>query len=407
MGWGMGFRYSCLAALAGLVLGACSVMPVDGPQSWDIKSGETALSYGLVRLNPNVVNVLNANSPKIAGVMTDRRGPETVHIGVGDVVAVTIYETGAGLFVPNDTGVRPGNFLAVPQQAVGVDGNISIPSAGPIRAKGLTVAEVQREIVDALKNRALEPNVVVSLVDQRASSYTVLGDVKLAGRFPASASGERLLDAIGRAGGLSGAGNETWVVLERNGKRAVAPFGAIVDEPGNNIYVRAQDMIYAFREPQTFLALGASGKQGQFPFEAWRVSLSEAIAKATGLTDGSADPAAVFVYRGETREVAALLGVDISKFDGPIIPVIYHVDLRDPGGYFLTSKFEMRNKDVIFVSNAVSVEASKFLNYIRTIVATVGDPINVGVSATLLKQGISGTSNAAAAIISTPAPIAH
>jgi polysaccharide biosynthesis/export protein len=401
----MGFRYSCLAALAALVLGACSVMPVDGPQSWDIKSGQTALPYALVQLNPGAVNVLSAHSPKIAGVMTDRRGPETVRIGVGDVVAVTIYETGAGLFVPNDTGVRPGNFLAVPQQAVGVDGNISIPSAGSIRAKGLTVAEVQREIVDALKNRALEPNVVVSLVDQRASSYTVLGDVKLAGRFPASASGERLLDAIGRAGGLSGAGNETWVVLERNGKRAVAPFGALVDEPNNNIYVRAQDTIYAFREPQTFLALGASGKQGQFPFEAWRVSLSEAIAKATGLTDVSADPAAVFVYRGETREVAAQLGVDISRFEGPIIPVIYHVDLRDPGGYFLTSKFEMRNKDVIFVSNAVSVEASKFLNYIRTIVATVGDPINAGVSATLLKQGINGTSNAATAIISTP--IAH
>ena len=402
----MGFRNSCLAALAGAALGACSLMPVAGPESWDIKSGQTALSYALVQLTPDAIRILAANAPRIAGAIADQRGPETLRIGVGDILAVTIYETGAGLFVPNDTGVRPGNFLAVPQQAVGVDGNISIPSAGAIRAKGRTVAEVQREIVDALKNRALEPNVVVSLVDQRSSSFTVLGDVRTSGRYPASASGERLLDAIGRAGGLAGPGNESWVMLERNGKRALSPFGAIVNEPGNNIYVRPQDTLYVFREPQTFLAFGASGRQGQISFEAWRVSLSEAVAKAAGLVDTAADPAAVFVYRGETREVAELLGVDVSKFDGPIVPIIYNVNLRDPGGYFLTSKFEMRNKDVVYVSNAVSVEASKFLNYIRTIVATARDPIDLSIAAYSLKAAINGT-GAATTIVSVPQPIAH
>jgi polysaccharide export outer membrane protein len=398
----MGLRYFCFGALAGLVLSACSYMPVDGPQSWDIKSGQTALSYGLVRLTPSAINVLASNAPRIAGAMMDRRGPETARIGIGDILAVTIYDTGSGLFVPSDTGVRPGNFLAVPQQAVGADGNISIPSAGPIHAKGRTVAEVQQDIVSALKNRTLEPHVVVSLVDQRSSSYTILGDVRGAGRFPVSASGERLLDAIGRAGGTLGSGNESWVVLERNGKRAVAPFGALVNEPGNNIYVRPQDTIYVFREPQTFLAFGASGRQGQFPFEAWRVSLSEAIAKASGLVDVAADPAAVFVYRGETRDVAALLGVDISKFEGPIIPIIYNVDLRDPGGYFLTSKFEMRNKDVIFVSNASSVEGSKFLNYIGTIVNMINGPINIGVGLASIRALTNGTATGTA-VVTAPA----
>jgi polysaccharide biosynthesis/export protein len=400
----MSLRYSCLGVLAGLVLGACSVIPVAGPESWDIKSGQTALSYGLVQLNPSAINVLGANAPRIAGAIADRRGPETVRLGIGDIVTVTVYETGAGLFVPNDTGVRPGNFLAVPPQAVGVDGNISVPSAGAIRAKGRTIAEVQQAIIDALKNRALEPNVVVALADQRSSTYTILGDVRGAGRFPVSFSGERLLDAIGRAGGTLGSGNESWVVLERNGKRAMSPFGALVNEPGNNIYVRPQDTIYVFREPQTFLAFGASGRQGQFPFEAWRVSLSEAIAKAAGLNDGAADPAAVFVYRGETRDVAKLLGVDISKFEGPIVPIIYSVDLRDPGGYFMTSKFEMRNKDVVYVSNASSVEATKFMNYLRTIVATVNDPINAAIGAYTLKAVASGTGTGTT-IVTTPVPI--
>jgi polysaccharide export outer membrane protein len=244
--------------------------------------------------------------------------------------------------------------------------------------------------VKTLQHRALEPQAIVTLVEQRASSISVLGDVRNAGRFPASASGERLLDAIARGGGLSAPGYESWVVLEREGRRALAPFGALVDEPANNIYVRPRDVIYVFREPQTFLAFGASGRQGQFAFEAWRISLAEAVAKSSGLNDGSADPASIFVYRGESRETAQRLGVDISKLDGEIVPIIYNINLRDPAGYFLASNFEMRNKDVIYVSNANSVESSKFLNYLRLIVATANDPIIAANGAYALKSAING-----------------
>jgi polysaccharide export outer membrane protein len=230
--------------------------------------------------------------------------------------------------------------------------------------------------------------------------------VRGAGRFPALASGERILDAIARAGGPAQPGNESWVVFERGGKRAVVPFGAIVDDPKNNIFVRPQDTIYVYREPQTFLAFGASGRQGQFPFEAWRVSLSEAVAKAAGLADQVADPAAVFLYRGEARQVAEQLGIDVSRFPGPVVPVIYNLDLRNPAGYFLASQFQMRNKDVIYVSNASSVEVTKFLNYMRTIIDTANDPISAANGAYALKAAIKGTSSGAT-IVSIPTPIGH
>jgi hypothetical protein len=95
------------------------------------------------------------------------------------------------------------------------------------------------------------------------------------------------------------------------------------------------------------------------------LTLAEAVAKAGGLRDAEADPASVFLYRGETREVAEAMGIDCSKFQGPIIPVIYNINFRNPGSYFLATTFEMRNKDVIQVSNSVSVEATKFLTYVR------------------------------------------
>jgi len=415
---GMGSRRGVLGILtAGALLWGCT-LPVAGPQSWDIASGQSdpeSLVYGLVRLTPRTVAILAENNPQIAGEFADRRGPETIRFGVGDVLSITVFESGpGGLFTPPDSVLRTGNYVTLPSQAVDDRGYISVPYAGPMRAQGRTSMELQRAIVDALKDAALKPQVVVSLVDQRSSSYTVLGDVRSAGRFAASASGERILDAIARAGGPTGPGSETWVVFERGGRRAMAPFGAIVDVPANNIYVRPHDMIYVFREPQTFVAFGAfglspggitggGGRQGQFPFDAWRITLSEGIAKAYGLSDGTADPASVFVYRGETRHVAELLGVDVSKFDGPIIPIIYNVDLRNPAGYFLASKFQMRNKDVIYVSNASAIETAKFLTFVRLVVNTANDPIIAANGAYALKAAINGAASAATIVSIPPA----
>ena len=45
--------------------------------------------------------------------------------------------------------------------------------------------------------------------------------------------------------------------------------------------------------------------------------------------------------------------------------MIYTINLRDPAGLFLASSFEMRNKDILYASNSLSVEATKFMNYLK------------------------------------------
>jgi polysaccharide export outer membrane protein len=84
--------------------------------------------------------------------------------------------------------------------------------------------------------------------------------------------------------------------------------------------------------------------------------------------------------------------------------VIYWVNLRDPSGYFLAQTFEMRNKDVIYTSNAAAVETTKFLGFLRTIMATANDPIIYAINGFALKAAIQGT--AATTVITTPTPIA-
>jgi polysaccharide biosynthesis/export protein len=411
---GVGILLSFTLMVSHLALGGCELMPVAGPQSWDVWAGQhdpKNIPYAFVRITPKVANILAKAAPRLVGEFPDRTRPSDIRFGIGDLVSVTIFEASSGgLFIPAEAGVRPGNFINIPNQAVDVNGNISIPYGGAIRARGRTQVEVQQAIVDSLKDRAIEPQVIVSTVDQRTSLITVLGDVARPGRIPAQLTPERILDTISRAGGTAGPGPDEWIMLERDGRRALSPFGALVYEPANNVFVHPNDIIYVYREPQTFLAFGAMPNQQQIPFGVWRISLAEAVAKAGGLRDDQADPASVFLYRGETRDVADAMGVDVSQFQGPIIPVIYNINFRNPGSYFLATTFEMRNKDVIYVSNSVSVEATKFLTYVRTVNSTINDPVNYAINAYTLRGLIRGTGNVSTLvggttpIVTTPAP---
>jgi len=381
-------------------LGGCGWMSVSGPAATDILSGQrdpVSLNYAVVKITPKVIELQARNLPRLTAFKENRR-PRDITFGIGDIIGVTVFEAASGgLFIPAEGGVRPGNFVTIPNQAVDVHGNISIPYAGSIRANGRTQVEVQDAIVAALKNRAIEPQVVVSLVEQKTSMISILGEGRSA-RIPANATPERMLDVISRAGmvgtgatATGSAGAETWVLLERNRRRAIAPFGALVYEPANNVYVHPNDTIYLYHEAQTFLSFGAVGTQQQIPFGTWRLSLVEAISKAGGLIDSQADPAAVFLYRGEARDVAEAMGIDCRPYEGPVIPVIYTINLRDPAGYFLASSFEMRNKDILYASNSFSVESTKFITYLNTLNTAIQTPISTVTSAYGLRNIIQGT----------------
>src|SRR5450432_3063601 len=395
-------------------LGGCGWMSVSGPAAMDILSGQRdpmSLNYAIVKITPRVIEVQSKNLPRLIGFGNNRL-PRDITYGVGDILSVTIFEAGSGgLFIPSEGGVRPGNFVSIPNQAVDIHGNISIPYAGSIRARGRTQIEAQDAIVAALKNRAIEPQVVVSTVEQKTSMISILGEGRSA-RIPATTAPERILDVISRAGMINttgtstgAAGAETWVLLERNGRRAVTPFGALVFEPANNIYAHPNDTIYLYREPQTFLSFGAVGTQQQIPFGTWRLSLAEAISRSGGLVDTQADPASVFLYRGEARDVAAAMGIDCTPYEGPVIPVIYTINLRDPAGYFLASSFEMRNKDILYASNSLSVESTKFMTYLNTINTTIQGPITTVTSAYGLRNIIQGTGAVPSTFTSGPTTV--
>jgi polysaccharide export outer membrane protein len=406
----MAMRGSLLHALLGVALVGCTQLPVDGPHPKDItRNATTALvldrhevvfDYALVDINQTVLeSVADVGPGSFFKTFGAGRGPPPViRVGVGDVVQVTVFESSAGgLFIPAEAGVRPGNFVTFPNQTVDRTGTITVPYAGEIRAAGRTLPEIQREIVNRLANRAIEPQVIVTLVEQNATEVAVVGDViSTANKFRIRPGGERILDMISRAGGIRYPGYEIFVTLQRGKRRATVYFPTLVNHPEENIFVAPGDTIYVYREQQKFVAVGAlgavgqtSGLTGQFAFEQEKLSLNEAVAKAGGLLDTRANPGQVFLYRMEFRKSLEDMGVDLGKFppDQQFIPTIYRANFRDPSSFFFAQKFPMRHKDIIYVSNADSVEVVKFLSYLRAITSTVA---GVSTDAVVTRDAVQG-----------------
>jgi polysaccharide biosynthesis/export protein len=79
--------------------------------------------------------------------------------------------------------------------------------------------------------------------------------VNAPGALALSSSGERLLQVVARAGGPKFEAIESYVTLQRDGRRAKVLLSRIVQDPSENIFVRARDVVFITRESPTFTAL--------------------------------------------------------------------------------------------------------------------------------------------------------
>jgi polysaccharide export outer membrane protein len=342
-------------------------------------ASDPSLRYALLTLDSAVVAGVEGDKPlSLFSAGLQSRPAAEIPVGTGDVLSITIFETQAGgLFIPADSGGRPGNFVTLPQQQVGRSGMVTIPFAGEIKAVGRTAGDLEKAIAGRLRQRALEPQVIVTLVERRSAAVSVVGDIAQSLRFSLDPGGERLLGAIARAGGTRFAPHETLVTLQRGGVAESAILADIVEDPRLNLQLAPDDTIIVARQQRYFLALGAVGQSAsitqlnrRFPFEDRRLSLGDAIARAGGLQDDRANPSAVFLFRFERRAALQRLGVAMPDLPGEEIPTVYRADLLNPTTMFLVQRFPMRHNDLIFVSNAPSTDLLKFLQIILPIAQT-------------------------------------
>ncbi|MGG5821626.1 polysaccharide biosynthesis/export family protein [Falsiroseomonas sp. HW251] len=369
-----------LAPTALLAAGCANFLPSAGPrfnqlpESAGVRAieadGGQRVWYAYVPLTPNVVSRLEAEErPMVFGRQTVAERAFDPRIGIGDTLHITVFEASSGgLFIPPQAGARPGNFIQLPPQQVGRGGTITVPYAGAVRAEGLTPAELSKRLEDRLAGRALEPQVIVQLGDRRSNLVSVMGDVYTSLQFPLDPAGERLLNALSRAGGPRFPAYETVITLQRGRLVDRALLSDIAGRPEQNIQLRAGDVVFVSREPRYFLALGATGPMAslspvnrRMPFEDTRLNLGDAIARAGGLQDDRADSRAVFVFRNERARVLAAIGLQVPPGNEELLTV-YQADMSEPSGLFLANAFPMRNRDTMFVSAAAATDVQKVVN---------------------------------------------
>jgi len=379
-----------LCGLAG-VLAGCSSIPSAGPTAHEIKEQERSAGafdgYILVDIDRRVASILASQpQPTFFGTFHDRRPRPDLRIGVGDGLTVTIWEAASGGLFSSAvvTGVTAGSRTAtVPQQIVAQDGTIQVPYAGRIQAAGKRPAEVEQAIVDALKNKAIEPQAVVTITQNVSNTVTVTGEVTNGARVPLAVNGERILSAIADAGGIHVPARDSFVRLTRNGQTVSVAFNKILADPKENIYVRPGDVITVVQEPQSFTAFGGTQQNASVPFNATGITLDEAIAKAGGLLDNRADASGVFLLRFEPAMLAAQLQPppEVLHYSTELVPVIYRLNLRDANSYFLARMIPMHNKDIVYVANAPLSEVDKVLSAIGHLVAPAATGVSVAASA--------------------------
>jgi polysaccharide export outer membrane protein len=172
---------------------------------------------------------------------------------------------------------------------VSENGSITYPLIGSVDIGGLSVANAEKAIANALMQGAFvqNPQVNITLLQVRGNQISVLGQVNRPGRFPLETANTRLSDMLANAGGASAGGDDIAIVA---GTRGGKPFRKVVDIPSiylddkplNDIVLQGGDVVYVHRASLIYI-YGEVQRPGSFRLER-DMTVMQALAQGGGVT---------------------------------------------------------------------------------------------------------------------------
>lgn len=225
--------------------------------------------------------------------------------------ASTMHATGLGM-VPEDFAqlkLAPGflvnlNVLDDPDFVgdfrIDENGDIHLPTLGPVHVAGETASEARAEIKTVLvKGQILkDPQVTLTVLEYTAPLVTIIGEVAAPGKYPLLAP-HKLIDVLALAGGPTVlAGNEVRIVPGTPGGKPVLVHyskdsnpKAVEDvfvDPGDTVQVKRAGIVYV---------LGAVNRPGGYVMqEEGTLNVLQAISLANG-TSIAASTGTVYMLR--------------------------------------------------------------------------------------------------------------
>lgn len=361
------------AAIAGAAatLAACASGPRSGPLVSDFDPSATPEAYdGLVaELTAEVAAAAAAPpTPGFPSAIRDAQSIDVERIGVGDRLAITVWETSDAPLL------GAGGAAGLGDLEVGSDGRIRTPYAGVVKAAGATPAQLAARLRAAFSNVALAPEISVSVREPRSRLISVQGVVARPGVYPIERATARLLAMLAVAGGATLPPEQVEIALRRDGLAHFETLSDVYQDPALDVPLKPGDALVLNAVRKRFIALGASTMQTEVPFPTRDLDLLRAIAAVRGLRDFDANPSGVFVLRFESAEIAdALLAAPRPPElpEGPLRPIAYRLDMTSPAALFVARRFAMRDGDAIVVSNAPLSELRKLLQVFTSVLTPV------------------------------------
>lgn len=362
-----------LALLAG-----CSTLPRDGPSgSGVVKSASTPDrqgDYAMVDLDFALSERLKmAPARSFSTLALASSEAPTDIIGVGDTLAVSIFEPSGSLFGARSSGtsVQSGN-QSLPPLVVDRNGAIAVPFAGSVAVQGMTPAQASAAVRRALIGKVGNPQVIVTLADNASNAVTVLGEVREPGRKPLAANSDRILDVIAAAGGSSRSVYDITVRIQRGGQTYSAPMSIVTTEFNENVRLQRGDQINLVYQPRRFSSFGAFNAVARSELPPGPLTLAEALSGVGGLDSNLADAKSVLVFRFERPEVAQALGIQ-QPTTARGVPVVYRLNLNEGSGFFIASNFQIEPDDIIYAPRSGAAEARKFFEFVQSVTRVVYD----------------------------------
>lgn len=361
-------------------------LPSSGPSKISIEGmdNSTKPTIQVIEVNNFITqNILNNNKKKLFSEIFKENITKDYNIKPGDVLEINIWEADPPLLFNSSynplLGVGVGsNKTTLPEQIVNSDGFISIPFAGKISTKNKNISQIEDEILLTLKSKANQPQVLVRLIKNLTSQITVVSETNSA-LVPLSPKGEKILDVIAAVGGIKSSANKVTVQLNRQDIVQSISLAQIIKDSKQNIKMEPGDVLTIFYQPNSFTALGATIKNDEISFEGEGINLVQALGRIGGMNDNRADVRGLFIFRFEDPEVLN------SRYQTKVLTpegkaaIIYQVNMSDPAAFFISQNFQIKNKDVIYVSNSPATELQKFLNIVLSITTPIFNLDRLGI----------------------------
>ncbi len=282
--------------------------------------------------------------------------PTEYRVGPHDVLDVVIW----GRPELNN----PGGMTQTPEsrgRKVRADGSIFFPFVGVVDVNNLTVEEIRERLTEGLNRYIKNPQVDVRVAIHQSRKYYVTGEVNVPGIQYIESQPKTILDAISAAGGMTGQADLSTVVVSRYGEEVELDLASVYErgDASDNIWVRTGDTIHVpDNKFKRVFVMGEVENQTTVPMHKGKLTLAEALAGGQGVDLQYANVKGIYVLR------------QLSVEDSPKTQV-YRLNAKSPSALLVADMFQLKPRDVVFVSTMGITRWNRVVTQILPTVQTI------------------------------------